>query len=158
MNNHREKLERLKDLSKTLDSKFEGPMGIRFGLDALLGLIPGVGDFITSAISVYIIAQAAAMGVGPATLIRMAINVGIENLMDMIPLFGNLFDFYWKANNKNMALLENHLQNPSRETIKSRMIVALICVILLLVLLGSAYISFLVIKSLFYWITTTGAD
>lgn len=147
-----DQLTHLKGLSTLLDTKFEGPMGIRFGLDGLLGLIPLVGDVVTSGMSLYIIAQAALMGVGPSTLVRMAINVGIENLFDMIPVLGNFFDFYWKANTKNIQLIENHLNDPARETIKSRMVIALICCILTFLLLCSAYITYLVIRTIVAWI------
>ena len=143
----------IKSLSRLLDTKFQGPFGTRYGLDALVGLIPGVGDFITSAFSLYIIAQAAALGVSSATLIRMAINVIFENVIDMIPFVGNLFDFYWKANRKNMELLESHLQNPSRETIKSRTVVAIIFIILLTLLIASGYVSWLVLEALYHLIT-----
>jgi hypothetical protein len=146
-----EQLNHLRGLSTLLDTKFEGPMGFRFGLDGLLGLIPLVGDIVTSGMSLYIIAQAAMMGVGPSTLIRMAINVGIENLFDMIPVLGNFFDFYWKSNTRNLKLIEKHLSDPARETIKSRMVIALICCILTFVLLCSAYITYLVIRSLITW-------
>lgn len=153
-----DKLVHLKNLSSTLDSKFEGPFGIKFGLDALIGLIPVVGDFVTSALSLYIIAQAASLGAGPSTLIRMAINILVENLFDMLPFLGNIFDFYWKANNKNLRLLESHLANPTRETIKSRMIVALIFFILIVILIGSGYLTFVVIEALVQWVLSIKMD
>lgn len=158
MNNRQETLNLLKSLSKTLDTRYKGPMGTSFGIDGLLGLIPGVGDIITTSISIYIISQAAALGVGPSTLIRMALNVGLENLFDMIPIVGNVFDFYWKSNVKNMVLLETHLAQPARETIKSRMIVALICFALLALLVASGYISFLVLQAIFGWFASLTVD
>lgn len=158
MNKRQDNIDHLRSLSKTLDTKFEGPMGFRFGLDGILGLIPGVGDIITTTISLYIIAQAAALGVGPSTLIRMAINVGIENLFDMVPVLGNFFDFYWKSNSKNMVLLEKHLAQPARETIKSRMVVALICFALVTILIASGYVSFLVLEAFYNWITSLRVD
>lgn len=133
-------------------------MGTSFGIDGLLGLIPGIGDIITTSISIYIIAQAAALGVGATTLIRMALNVGIENLFDMVPVLGNFFDFYWKSNVKNMALLESHLAQPARETIKSRMIVALICFALLALLIASGYVSFIVLQTIFNWFASLRVD
>lgn len=146
-----EKLQDLKKLSTILDSKFKGPFGLRFGLDALIGLIPVVGDWVGVAMSVYIISQAASLGVSNATLIRMAINVALENIIDMIPVLGNLFDFYWKANDRNMVLLEKHLKNPPRETIKSRMVLGLIAVFLLALLFASGYITYIVISGLIDW-------
>lgn len=158
MNNRQDTINQLRALSRTLDTRFEGPMGTRFGVDGLIGLIPGIGDIITTSISVYIIAQAAALGVGSSTLIRMAFNVAVENLFDLVPLLGNFFDFYWKSNSRNMILLEKHLAQPARETIKSRMIVALICFALLALLIASGYVSFVVLQTIFNWITSLGVD
>lgn len=152
--NQQQRLEHLRSLSALLDTKYEGPLGFRFGIDGLLGLVPVVGDMITSGMSLYIIAQAATMGVGASTLIRMAINVGIENLFDMIPVIGNLFDFYWKSNAKNLILIEKHLANPARETIRSRMVIALVCCILVFLLLISSIVTFLILRGLFDWILT----
>lgn len=158
MDKRQDTINQLRSLSKTLDSRFKGPMGTTFGIDGLLGLIPGIGDIITTSISIYIIAQAAALGVGATTLIRMALNVGIENLFDMVPVLGNFFDFYWKSNVKNMALLESHLAQPARETIKSRMIVALICFALLALLIASGYVSFIVLQTIFNWFASLRVD
>ena len=133
-------------------------MGTKFGVDGLIGLIPGIGDIITTSISVYIIAQAAARGVGSSTLIRMAFNVAVENLFDLVPILGNFFDFYWKSNSRNMILLEKHLAQPARETIKSRMIVALICFALLALLIASGYVSFVVLQTIFNWVTSLRVD
>lgn len=150
----KQKLKELQKLSSLLDSKFEGPFGFRFGLDALIGLIPIIGDWIGAAMSIYIISQAASIGVGNATLIRMAINVALENIIDMIPLVGNVFDFYWKANNRNMELLEKHLQNPPRETIKSRMIIGIIAVAMLLLLFATGYVTYIIIEAFVDWVTS----
>lgn len=158
MNRRDDKLDQLKALSHILDTKFQGPFGFKFGIDALIGLIPVVGDVVTAGMSLYIIAMAASMGVGPSTLIRMSINVLIENLFDMLPFIGNLFDFYWKSNNRNIALLEMHLKNPARETIKSRMIVALIFFTLLAILIASGYLTYVVIEALVQWILSIKVD
>ena len=155
---HEKKLAHLKDISTTLDSKFEGPFGFRFGLDAIIGLIPVVGDIVTSGMSLYIIAIAASMGVGPSTIIRMSFNILIENLFDMLPFVGNIFDFYWKSNNKNIELLEKHLAHPARETIKSRMIVALIFFTLLAILIASGYLTYVVIEAIVQWILSIKVD
>jgi hypothetical protein len=155
--NHNLKLNHLRNIAYHLDSRFEGPFGFRFGWDGIIGLIPGVGDIITSSVSIYIIAQSFSLGVSPSTLVRMAINVGIENVIDMLPLFGNFFDFYWKANLKNIQLLEQHLDNPTRQTIKSRMIMALICFVLGIMLLASVYVSFMILMSFYFWVTSFNA-
>lgn len=142
-------VKHLKSIATILDSQFEGPFKIRFGLDGILGLIPGLGDFITTCASLYILINAAKLGCGPATLIRMGFNIAVENILDMIPLFGNLFDFYWKSNLKNVALLERHLANPKKETRNSRILVIMILLSLTLILFSTVYFSYLVIVSIY---------
>lgn len=142
-------VKHLKSIATILDSQFEGPFKIRFGLDGILGLIPGLGDFITTCASLYILINAAKLGCGPATLIRMGFNIAVENILDMIPLFGNLFDFYWKSNLKNVALLERHLANPKKETRNSRILVIMILLFLTLILFSTVYFSYLVIVSIY---------
>lgn len=140
---HEKKLAHLRSLGVLLDSKIEGPFGIRFGLDALIGLIPVIGDFSTSIISLYIIAQGANLGCPASTVLRMVLNVVWENLVGVIPFLGNVFDFYWKANNKNVALIEAYLMNPSKVKTQSQIIIFFIFLFLLLVLIGTAYLTVL---------------
>lgn len=146
------KIKELRDLSVLMDSRFEGPFGIRFGLDALLGLIPVVGDLVTSFSSVYIIYQAALLGCTPATLMRMILNVLVENLVDFIPFLGNLFDFYWKANNLNITLLERHLENPKRLSLESRILVIVLFILFIMLLGGFIYLSYLTLMGLIHWL------
>ena len=103
----------LKLLSSWTDNVFEVPgLGWRFGLDPIIGLVPVVGDLASAAVSFYILSVAAQMQVPRSTLARMGLNVGIDYLVGSIPLFGNVFDFVWKANQKNMKLLERHIAAP----------------------------------------------
>lgn len=143
------KLKHLKTLSHLLDSKFEGPFGIRFGLDALLGFIPVLGDIITTIVSVYIVVQAALMGAGPSLLIRMAINLAIDAIIDIFPFVGNFFDFFWKANNKNIHLLERYLENPRQETFRARITLSLLGVTILAALLLSGYTAWMALELLY---------
>ncbi len=108
-------LERLQALGRLLDDAFEIP-GTRFriGWDAILGLIPGVGDVITAALSIYIIAAAARLGVGRVTLARMIANVGVDMVVGAVPLAGDVFDAAWKANRKNLRLLEKAMAKQGR--------------------------------------------
>ena len=99
----------LKILAVWLDKAFVVPgVGWRFGLDPIIGLIPIVGDFATTLISLYIIATAAQMQVPKSTLARMGLNIAIDSVVGAIPFVGNIFDFAWKANSANMQLLERH--------------------------------------------------
>lgn len=97
-------------LAHWMDTVFEVPaLGVRFGLDAIIGLIPGLGDLITSLISLYILAAARRYGVPRATLMRMATNIAIDSVAGAVPLVGDVFDVFWKANKKNVALLRRHV-------------------------------------------------
>lgn len=103
-------LRRLDTLADWLDSRFKLPgTNIRFGLDAIFGLVPGVGDGVLALPSVYLIASAHSMGVPKMTLLRMAWNVLIDMLIGAIPLVGDIFDVGFKANRRNIALVRKHL-------------------------------------------------
>src|SRR5215210_3564378 len=98
--------EGLENLSRYLDGLFRVPgTGWRFGLDAIIGLIPNVGDTITSFASFYILLAGARYGVPKITLLRMAFNIGLDYLVGTIPIIGDAFDFFWKSNQKNMDLI-----------------------------------------------------
>ena len=89
-----------------LDDLFRVPvLGWRFGLDALIGLIPGVGDTGTALASFYILAAAVRHGVPKITILRMGLNIGIDYLLGSLPLVGDIADVWWKSNQKNIALL-----------------------------------------------------
>jgi hypothetical protein len=97
-------------LAYWMDTVFYIPgLGIRFGFDAIIGLIPGLGDILTSLISLYILAAARRYGVPRATLTRMAFNIAVDTIVGAVPLFGDAFDVYWKANVMNVALLRRHV-------------------------------------------------
>ena len=143
-----QELQRLKKISRFMDSSFEGPWGVKFGLDGLLGLIPVLGDVLTTCVSLYIIVQSALLGAPASVLLRMGLNVFIENLLDSIPLIGNLFDFIWKSNDKNVALLESHSHNPSKTKFQARLVLGGIAFSLLLSMVASLAVSVLLIKKL----------
>ena len=106
-------LERLRSLSRLLDNAIAIPgTRYRIGLDAIVGVVPGIGDAIGAVFSMYIIFQAARMGVPKATLARMLGNVGIDTLVGEIPLLGDLFDVGFKSNIRNLALIEQHVDRP----------------------------------------------
>lgn len=104
-----DELSRLRNLSQLLDSSIRLPGGYRIGLDGLIGLIPGIGDAIGACAGAYIVIRAAQLGASSVTLVRMIGNVIIETLLGAIPIIGDLFDFVWKANNRNVALLEKQM-------------------------------------------------
>ena len=94
-------------LAWLMDDLFRVPvLGWRFGLDALIGLIPGVGDTASSLASFYILANGVRYGVPKITLLRMGLNLGIDYAVGSLPLVGDLFDAWWKSNQKNLELLK----------------------------------------------------
>lgn len=104
------RLNRVRLLSRWLDEQFQIPgMRYRIGLDALLGLIPGIGDAAGLFLSTYILLEARRMGVPRTTLLRMVANIGLDTLVGCVPVVGDIFDMAWKANKKNVALLEAYL-------------------------------------------------
>jgi hypothetical protein len=141
-------VQNLKKISELLDTKYSGPFGIKFGLDPILGLIPGIGDLVTTVLSFYIIFQAYVIGVGSSVLIRMCVNVLLENLFDMIPFFGNFFDLIWKSNTKNLELLNKYIQSPVEQRLISRFFVAFIFLFFSSVLIYTFYLSLLLLKAL----------
>ncbi len=132
----------VRKISEYLDSKYTLPFGWKIGWDGILGLIPGVGDLLTNAFSFYIIYKAAMIGCPPAVILRMGINVLIDNVIDAIPLIGNIFDFMWKANTKNVALLERYLEQPRTVTRSSRMVVALTLLLVAAIFIGCIVLTF----------------
>ena len=100
-----------------LDEAFRIPgTSIRFGLDGIIGLVPGLGDVLAGLFSLIIPLAAWIRGVPYITLVRMAANLGIGVLVGTIPLFGDIFDIAWKANRRNYRLLQRHLGEPRRHT------------------------------------------
>jgi len=103
------RLERLRHWSWLLDQVFRIPgTNVRFGWDAIIGLIPGLGDLSSPAFGVLLVFQAYRMGVPKLVQARMVINSAIDALLGMVPILGNVADIYWKANTWNMRLLERH--------------------------------------------------
>lgn len=102
------RLRRLRQLAWLLDRSIGfGPKG-RFGLDPLLGLIPGVGDWAGAVLSFYIVYESARLGVAWSVLGRMVGNIAIEALVGTVPIAGDAFDFFWQANARNLRLVEQH--------------------------------------------------
>ena len=99
----------LEQLARWMDSCFEIPgLGIRFGFDALIGLLPGAGDTLTAIVSLFILSSAARYRVPRMTMLRMAMNIAIDLVIGSLPLVGDLFDIAWQSNSRNVALLKAH--------------------------------------------------
>jgi hypothetical protein len=104
-----QRLAALRQVARLLDSAIEIPgTTIRIGLDPIVGLIPAIGDLISPLFTLGIIWQGRELGIPRIVQLRMVLNVAIDTVVGMVPIAGDLFDFAWKANDRNMALLERH--------------------------------------------------
>jgi hypothetical protein len=109
--------ETLRRLEVLLDEVFRVPgTNVRFGIDGIIGLVPGLGDVLAGLLSLIIPLAAWIRGVPYVTLVRMAANLGIGVLVGTIPIFGDIFDIAWKANRRNYRLLRRHLGEPRAQT------------------------------------------
>jgi hypothetical protein len=145
--------EHLDLLSHLLDDWFRIPgTSIRFGLDGIIGFIPGVGDALAGIASCVIIVAAWMRGVSYVTLARMLANWGIEVLLGTIPVLGNLFDIAWKANRRNYALLTSSLADPQGVKRRSWLFFGVLClifaVLLVLPMLLFAWLSVYLLHAL----------
>jgi hypothetical protein len=140
---------RLSRVAWLLDSSIPLPfIKFRVGLDALLGLIPGIGDLLGVVMSSFIVREAARLGAPPALLTRMAFNVALEGIVGLVPLLGDLFDAAWKANKRNVALLEAHLEDSRRTARSSRWFVALLMIGLIAFMVVLAVAAFLIVRAI----------
>lgn len=117
------RLRRLRSLAWLLDNSIGLPGGIRIGLDALIGLVPGIGDALGALVSLYILHEARKLGAPRSVLMRMSGNILIDTLIGAIPFAGDLFDAGFKANARNVALLERYQLDPLRSARSSRLFV-----------------------------------
>jgi hypothetical protein len=113
-------LEHVRRLARQLDTAIPLPGGLRVGWDAVLGLVPGLGDWAGALLSGYIVLQAMRLGASREVLLRMVGNVGLEVLVGSVPFVGDVFDAAWKSNIRNVRLLENHLAAPGNTRAASR--------------------------------------
>ncbi len=143
-------LKTMRSLSYLLDDAIPIPgTPYRIGIDPLLGLIPAGGDYLSAFFSAYIVIQAARMGASRATLSRMVFNIVIDTLVGTVPMLGDLFDCAWKANNKNIELLEKAFKSPDRTKKADWLFLILLLASLLLVVFVTAGISLFILTSLF---------
>lgn len=143
----------LDDLAFYLDGLFKVPgLGWRFGLDSLIGLVPNVGDTLTSFASFYILVAGVRYGVPKITLLRMAFNIGLDYLVGTIPFVGDAFDFFWKANMQNMDLIRTRAAGHGKGKTGDYIFVFGLILLLVAVLIGSILISVYALSALIWWI------
>jgi hypothetical protein len=121
---------------------------IRLGIDQLIGLVPGIGDLIGGALSLYIIVEAYRMGIPRTLLARMGWNVAVDTLVGEVPVLGDLFDIGFKANVRNLALLDGYFQRPAEAQRASRWVIALLVVGLVLLTAGAIALAAVLVHAL----------
>ena len=142
-------LARARALSRMLDSAVRVPgTGIRFGLDPILGIIPGLGDVAGAALSGYIVLLAQRLGAPRAVVLRMLANVAADTVGGTVPVVGDLFDVAFKSSSRNLALLERTLEKPTQEKRASKMVVGATLVGLALLAVGGIVVALLIIRAI----------
>ena len=110
-----EKLTRLRQLSENLDESFTIPgTNIKFGIDALIGLVPGGGDLIGGLFSLYLLRTAIKMKLPKSAILSIMFNIIIDTTIGIVPVIGDIFDIFWKSNKRNMRIIEKHLVNRTK--------------------------------------------
>lgn len=144
---HEQMLAPYRKLSYYFDELFRVPgTKWRFGLDSLIGLVPGVGDIAVSTLGAYAMLLAFRLKAPAAVLARMLANIGIDTLVGAVPLLGDLFDATWKANTRNRRLLEAWLADPARTTRRSALTLVLFAVLFVILVAGSLWLVWMVLQ------------
>ncbi len=131
------RLTRVRALAQLLDNSITVPgTSYRVGLDAIIGLVPGIGDVIGMLLSIYIVGEAVRMGASRMTVARMAVNVFVEGVVGIIPLVGDLFDAGWKANVRNVQLLDAAVTDGRRRKRVDTLFIVGLLVLLVATLIG----------------------
>lgn len=131
-------------LSWLLDNSIPLPGGYRIGLDGFIGLIPGLGDFFSGLLASLIVIKANQLGVPRSVLLRMVINVLIDTGVGSLPVIGDLFDFVWKANQKNSELLAHYEHAPQqtarRSLLENMLFILAVVIVLALVVMFAGWL------------------
>ena len=131
-----------RDLARLLDTAFRVPgTRFRFGLDPILGLIPGVGDAVGALFGAYVIVLGLRAGAPAPVLFRMAMNVGLDALLGAVPLLGDLVDAGWKANTRNLALVEAYSRDPEGTRTRSKGVLAAAVAVVVLAVIGAVWLA-----------------
>jgi hypothetical protein len=148
-------LARMHRMAWLLDNSIRVPgFNYRIGIDPLLGLLPGIGEAAGGVLSMYIIAEAARGGLPRAIILRMALNLALEMVIGTIPLIGDLFDMTWKANLRNMRLVESYATRPQKSVTTSKWLLWGVIIALLLLTAALVYVGFLILAAI--WSAISG--
>jgi hypothetical protein len=147
---------RLERLAWLLDNSIPIPgLDARIGIDPLLGLVPGLGDTIGAILSSYILAVAARLGAPKSVLLKMVFNVAVEAVVGVLPVLGDFFDMAWKANQRNVQLLGDYLDQPRETVVASRLFVWTLGVLMVGLVMFVGMLGFLLVRAL--WLAVNGA-
>lgn len=140
-------MDRLHRIAWILDDLVRVPgTSRRFGLDPVLGLLPGGGDIAGGALSAYIVIAAARLGAPSSVILRMGWNILVDTVLSAVPLLGDVFDATWKANRRNMALLESYMEQPDSAQRGSRLVLAAVLVGIAATVIGMAALTVLAVR------------
>ena len=146
-------LKNLDSLAKLMDSRFTIPgTNIKFGLDALIGLVPGAGDFATFIISGYMLKVLAQNGASGFVLARMVLNVIIDSLIGAVPILGDIFDVAFKSNQRNMKLMHEHYVEGRHDGGAWKIVVPTL-ILLFVIVAGIAWLTYKLFVWLYHLIT-----
>ena len=150
-------LDRLRKLTFLMDQAFGVPgTKWRFGLDALFGLVPGLGDIVGGLIAVYAVHVARQLRAPSVIQLHMLSNIAIDATVGTIPILGDLFDFVFKAQTRNLALLDDWLQTPHEVTKRSRRGLLLVPLAIVLVFATLTILGVWLLFILLHWVFTLG--
>lgn len=142
-------LARARTLARLLDSAVRVPgTNIRFGADAIIGLVPGLGDIGGAVLAGYLVILAQRLGMPRAVVLRMLANVAVDTLGGSVPVIGDLFDVAYKSNLRNVALLERALERPAPTTRTSRLMVVGTILGLALLVAGGLVVTVIAIRAI----------
>ncbi|SNB47124.1 DUF4112 domain-containing protein [Geobacter sp. DSM 9736] len=146
--------KRLDRLAWLTDNSIPLPgLDARIGFEPVIGLIPWFGDALGAILSGYIISEAARLGAPKSVLLKMTFNVAVDTLVGALPGLGDLFDFVWKANQRNVRLLERYIERPRKTVVASRLFMAFIILLLVALVVLTALAGFWLVQALWRAVT-----
>jgi hypothetical protein len=149
----RRSLRRLRAITQLFDQAFAIPgTKWRFGLDALFGLVPGFGDIAGALVAVYAMQVARHLNVPPAVRLHMLSNIALDALIGMVPIAGDLFDFAFKAQTRNLALLDAYLATPRQAARRSRRGMLLLALATIIVFATLSALGLWMLYIFFHWL------
>ena len=147
---------RLERLAWILDNSIPIPgLNARIGIDPLIGLVPGIGDRIGVLVSSYMRSAAARLGVPRSVLLKMAFNIAVEAIVGILPVMGDLFDMGWKANQRNVKLLGDYLDQPRKPVVANRLFVTTLIGMLVGLVTLVGILGFLLIRFVWHSLSTS---